>query len=435
MKSKLRKRRSLRAGAKRFRRRAPGPPKREARETGVLVGGVHDPAEKTADRAAAEVMAGKKVTSLAPATAAVHRACADCEEEKKDKKEKTAKRAARGAPAVAAGAKAGRASAKASTAIHSMGPGKPLSRADRSFFEPRFGRDLAGVRIHDGPAADQAARSIDARAFAYGSDIAFASGERERGGAHLLSHELAHVAAGGGTAQRMVHRATIATADGPDPFKKVPAGHRREVQTALNIISGKLNNKRCQGYFEDKCTLGVAETARKSFDAATVYFTPGRTELGLSEGTNIGYNEKTFKVGHWNIAATLIHELFHTCDLDKDAADEIVAEGVTEACGFYWPKLREAEPDEVYVGDALTIKGMLLGPTNDANHYIEMGGVKIASYDKWEQPPDEHSEVVVQFKVPATMLPPGAVERKVGVVAVNHGFRSEPKTVKVHAPE
>jgi hypothetical protein len=33
------------------------------------------------------------------------------------------------------------------------------------------------------------------------------------------------------------------------------------------------------------------------------------------------------------------------------------------------------------------------------------------------------------------MLRPGAVERKVSVVAVNHGFRSEPKTVKIHVPE
>jgi hypothetical protein len=229
----------------------------------------------------------------------------------------------------------------------------------------------------------------------------------------------------------MVHRATIAGTDGPDPFKKVPAGHRREVERALNIISGKLKNKQCQGYFEDKCTPGAVETARKLFDAATVYFTPGRTEFGLSEGKNIGYNEKTFKAGHWNIAATLLHELFHTCDQIKDDTAEILAEGATEACGFYWPTLSHADPDEVYVGDTFTVKGMLLGPKNDANHYIEMGGVRITSYDKWEQPPGEKSSTVVEFKVPETMVRPGGGDKKVAVVAVNHGFKSEPKIVIV----
>lgn len=435
MKTKIRKRRILRGAGKRFRRRGPAPPKRDTRDTAVLVGGARDPAEKSADRAAEQVMAGKKITSLAPAGAAVHRACADCDEKDK-KKDKAAKRSAKGGPSVAPGAKAGRADSKASNAIRSMGPGKPLSRADRAYFEPRFGRELSEIRIHDGPAADRAARAIDARAFAYGSDIAFAAGERERGGAHLLSHELAHIAAGdgGGQAQRMVHRATIATADGRNPFKfkKVPPDHRREVQRALNIISRVLITKKCQDYFEDNCTLGAAETAKASFDAANVYYSPG-DKLGLSElPHSIGYNDQAFKAGHWDIAATLIHELFHTCD--KDDLGEVLAEGATEACGFYSPVLDNPLADEVYVGDTITVTGIQLGPKNDANHYIEMDGIKMAS-DKWEQGSNARSNIVVEFKVPATMLRPGAVERKVGIVAVNHGFRSEPKTVTVHAPE
>lgn len=437
MKSKLRKRRTLRAGPRRIGRRSMSPPKRETRETGVLVGGVHDPAEKAADRAAGEVMAGHKVTSLAPATAAVHRACADCEEEKKDKREKPAQRSAKGAPSVAAGAKAGRASVGASAAIRGMGAGKPLPRNDRAFFEPRLGRDLSGVRIHDGPAADRAARSINARAFAWGSDIAFAAGERERGGAHLLTHELAHVVAGDESARRMVRRATIATTDGPNAvnFKKVPAGHRKEVQRALNIVTRVLSTKKCRDYFEDNCTptLGAAETARANFEAATVYFAPGNT-LGLSElPHSIGYNETTLKAGRWDIAATLIHELFHTCD--KDDLGEVLAEGATEACGFYSPVLSTPLADEVYVGDMTTITGMQLGPRNDANHYILMGGAKIGTYARWEQAAGERANIVVEFKVPETLLRPGTVERKVGIVAVNHGFKSDAKIVTVHARE
>jgi hypothetical protein len=74
--------------------------------------------------------------------------------------------------------------------------GRPLPESARSFFEPRFGRDFGEVRVHTGPDADEAARSIDAEAFTTGSDIVFRSGayEPETGqGKRLLAHELAHV--------------------------------------------------------------------------------------------------------------------------------------------------------------------------------------------------------------------------------------------------
>ena len=43
---------------------------------------------------------------------------------------------------------------------------------ERAFFEPRFGQDLSGVRIHTGGTADTAARAINARAFSLGNSIA-----------------------------------------------------------------------------------------------------------------------------------------------------------------------------------------------------------------------------------------------------------------------
>jgi hypothetical protein len=76
------------------------------------------------------------------------------------------------------------------------GGGNPLSGAERSFFEPRLGADLSGVRVHAGPQAHEAASSINARAFTLGRDIAFARGEYSpgtEGGNRLMSHELAHV--------------------------------------------------------------------------------------------------------------------------------------------------------------------------------------------------------------------------------------------------
>jgi hypothetical protein len=82
-------------------------------------------------------------------------------------------------------------------AMGRAGPGKPLAAAERAFFEPRFGRDLGAVRLHDDPASAAAAESISAQAFTLGSDIylgAKAQGPRGTEGRRLLAHELTHVA-------------------------------------------------------------------------------------------------------------------------------------------------------------------------------------------------------------------------------------------------
>ncbi|HWP45368.1 MAG TPA: DUF4157 domain-containing protein [Blastocatellia bacterium] len=75
------------------------------------------------------------------------------------------------------------------------GGGMPLPAAARSFLEPRFGRDLSGVRIHTDQASANIARRLDSRAFTVGPDIFFAPGEfdtRTSSGLRVLSHELAH---------------------------------------------------------------------------------------------------------------------------------------------------------------------------------------------------------------------------------------------------
>ncbi len=76
------------------------------------------------------------------------------------------------------------------------GTGWPLPKSTRAFFEPRFGRDFTGVRIHTGPRAADTARAVNARAFTLGRDIVFGSGQfapDTHGGRRLLAHELAHV--------------------------------------------------------------------------------------------------------------------------------------------------------------------------------------------------------------------------------------------------
>jgi flagellin-like hook-associated protein FlgL len=82
--------------------------------------------------------------------------------------------------------------------IHSMShhSGSPLPPATRAFFEPRFGADFSQVRVHTGSRAAETSRSINARAFTIGNNIAFGPGQflpESPSGNQLLAHELTHV--------------------------------------------------------------------------------------------------------------------------------------------------------------------------------------------------------------------------------------------------
>jgi len=81
--------------------------------------------------------------------------------------------------------------------IHSIrGKGQPLPQSERNFFEPRFGQDFSWVRFHTDEGASQTARFLNARAFTFGQDIFFGSGEyrpQTHLGRKLLAHELGHI--------------------------------------------------------------------------------------------------------------------------------------------------------------------------------------------------------------------------------------------------
>jgi hypothetical protein len=83
--------------------------------------------------------------------------------------------------------------------------GAPLDPGTRGKMEGAFGADFSSVRVHTDGAANDAAKDLNAHAFAAGSDIYFDQGQYqpgEEGGERLIAHELAHVvqtgSAGGG---------------------------------------------------------------------------------------------------------------------------------------------------------------------------------------------------------------------------------------------
>lgn len=76
------------------------------------------------------------------------------------------------------------------------GGGQPLPESTRNFFEPRFGADFSGVRIHNDSHAAQTAQAINAKAFTTGRDVFFNTGQYAPGsssGDRLIAHELTHV--------------------------------------------------------------------------------------------------------------------------------------------------------------------------------------------------------------------------------------------------
>ncbi len=140
-----------------------------------------------------------RVSNLANAPESIQRMCAECESEERDTvrlqrqdeedEEILTKPEGPGSTARSDGA-----AQSAAAAVESGGT--PLPAEARSYFEPRFGRDLSGVRVHTGNRAQHAASAIGARAYTLGRDIAFGAGEfapQTSRGRHLLAHELAHV--------------------------------------------------------------------------------------------------------------------------------------------------------------------------------------------------------------------------------------------------
>jgi Domain of unknown function (DUF4157) len=76
------------------------------------------------------------------------------------------------------------------------GGGTPLRSDTRVQMESHLGADLGDVRVHDGGAAADSARAVNAKAYTVGNEVVFGSGSYQPDtpeGQHTLAHELTHV--------------------------------------------------------------------------------------------------------------------------------------------------------------------------------------------------------------------------------------------------
>lgn len=107
--------------------------------------------------------------------------------------------------------------------VQRLGTGQPLDQATRAYFEPRFGHDFSGVRVHTDTKAEEAAREVNAVAFTSGRNVVFAGGRYQPGtdkGNMLLAHELAHVVQQARKSHSMIQRqAKTPKSKGQEPLQ------------------------------------------------------------------------------------------------------------------------------------------------------------------------------------------------------------------------
>jgi peptidoglycan hydrolase-like protein with peptidoglycan-binding domain len=163
----------------------------------LKIGQPDDKYEQEADRVAEQVMRmpeprlsssvsdSSLTNSTIPHSGTIQRTCTACSKEYEMlQKKSSVKNLPEVLPAI-------------NTGITSLqGNGQPLSRSERSFFEPRFGVDFSAVRVHRDDQAAAMAHSINARAFTLGSNVVFGPGEYSADSLEtqkLFAHELTHV--------------------------------------------------------------------------------------------------------------------------------------------------------------------------------------------------------------------------------------------------
>ena len=76
--------------------------------------------------------------------------------------------------------------------VLNSGGGSALDGKTRESMEAKFGHDFSGVKVHQGPQAADAAKSVQAQAFTVGDNIVLGSG-KTASDERTMAHELTHV--------------------------------------------------------------------------------------------------------------------------------------------------------------------------------------------------------------------------------------------------
>jgi hypothetical protein len=255
-------------------------------------------------------------------------------------------------------------------AAHTASEATSLDPEDRRFFESRFQRGFADVRIFADREAGASARHFGARAYTLGNTITFANGEyrpRTQTGRQLLAHELSHVLqqrSRTGPGPGVIQRQPVKEAEKP-ATKQAPQKPKSLKDMGVDVVdpvSGKTagiidivlqRNKRLAPYIGDRLKKGfrIAEKGRFVRELNDGNFENSyRAAYGLGSSSSVpahimGFLDSTKSIIHLRPDAkfgTAMHEAVHrlaspslysgrlplAAKVSKDLA-EVLKEGVT----------------------------------------------------------------------------------------------------------
>ena len=130
--------------------------------------------------------------------------------------------------------------------LRRLSGGQRLPKAERDFFELRFGHDFSRVQLHTDSAAQSSANSLNARAYTYRNNIIFGSGQYAPGtssGRWLMAHELAHVVQQTATGTPDVVQCDLATPPPKEAAAPQPDLSEGDIDDAIKFNKRRYNKK------------------------------------------------------------------------------------------------------------------------------------------------------------------------------------------------
>ena len=285
--------------------------------------------------------------------------------------------------------------------------GNSLSETTRTFMENRFGVDFSQVRIHTDSHAARMNEAMNAHAFTYGNNIYFNSGNynpESASGKHLLAHELSHTVQQGKS--KRIQKMARGTGAGPRTgWQQVPADQEARVDAAIEIVREVTQRPRLINYFKNTVPSGTVNTLPNVFNRARVWnlINEGNMGMGVVGGNDLAYDNFIYRVGRYQIAATIIHEMAHLAGLT--GANERECENAVETSRVYAPFIRSISPRRVSVGDLSTIRGFSFGFSQTSVDKIFINGVDAGLANTWTWSHADQNTITIRVPAGATSGP------------------------------
>ncbi len=200
------------------------------------------------------------------------------------------------------------------------GGGQPLPSQVRREFEPSFGADFSGVRVHTGSDAAGLNQAIQARAFTHGQDIYMGAGQYDSGstsGKRLLAHELTHTIQQTG-GQRAVQRAS----------KEQKEANKATIKQALEVVSLLRSGK-----YAEAQEIVDQHIPSDVLDESAAWYEKGKLFKKMGG---------IYKLEQLKSQAKVLHQRYDSANDDKEK--EVVAQAVKKfAMDNYFPLMNEVK--------------------------------------------------------------------------------------------